>query len=259
MEKANKKAGKSATQTATVAATTERKPRSVSKSVDKKATKGAAKEQSKGRRSTSKGKQVDQAKKGDKKVVAADKKGGDKRQSSKSKQRDASSKKKGAKKEKDEAPEEDQYIQPTRPIAAYIYFSTENVPKIKADEGVDHRTAMKRAGEIWAKMSDAEKKRYNELNERDQKRYEAQKKEIADKGYFIMEDGSKNTDHVVQGKKKAPKSEKKEKENKKRGSGAAAASKKKAATAKKADAKPRGRPAGKKNETPDESRVEESD
>lgn len=91
-------------------------------------------------------------------------------------------------------------------------------------------------------MTDADKKKFNDLHDKDVVRYENQKKELKDKGFFILEDGTKSSDHQVQGKKKATKSEKKEAKSavKKRGSAAAVAvtEHKKAATAKK--------PAGKK-------------
>ena len=253
MEKANKKAaaqGKSQNTTTAV----ERKPRSVSKSADKKAA-GAKKDQSKGRRSDSKGKQADQGKK-----APQDKKAADKRKSSKSQKRDAS-KKRGKEGKEVSATVEDNTMKPTRALSAYIFYSNETVPKLKK-EGIDHRAAMSKAGELWGKLTDAEKKKFNDLHEKDQVRYENQKKELKEKGYFILDDGSKSSDHQVQGKKKASKSEKKEAKSavKKRGSAAAVAAvePKKAATAKK--------PAGKKgklNQTVDEdeqhSKVEESD
>lgn len=142
MEKANKKAaaqGKSQTTTTAV----ERKPRSVSKSADKKAA-GAKKDQSKSRRSVSKGKQADQAKK-----APQDKKAADKRKSSKSQKRDASKKRKTTKEEKEvSAAAEDNTMKPTRALSAYIFYSNETVPKLKK-EGIDHRAAMSKAGELW--------------------------------------------------------------------------------------------------------------
>ena len=250
MEKANKKgAAQGKSQTTAV----ERKPRSVSKSVDKKAA-GAKKDQSKGRRSTSKGKQAEQPKKG-----AQDKKAADKRKSSKSQKRDASKKKSG---KEVTAAEEDNTMKPTRPLSTYIYYSNETVPKLKKESGLDHRAAMSKAGELWNKLSDSERKKFDELHAKDVIRYENQKKELKEKGYFMLEDGTKSSDHQVQGKKKATKSAKKEAKSavKKRGSAAAAAATepKKAATAK----KPVGKK-GKLNQSVDEdeqhSKVEESD
>lgn len=236
MEKANKKAA-AANQGKSQTTATERKPRSVSKSVDK-AQKKQPQNKSKGRASTSKGRQTDVAKKGDGKKAAGT--------ASKSKPRDDSKKK--AEKKKDD----DNTMKPSRPLSAYIYFSTEWVPKIKKDEGLDHRAAMSRAGEIWNTMKDDEKKKFNDLHDKDVKRQEKQLKELKDKGYFILDDGTKSTDHQVSGKKKASKSEKKEKERK-RGS-AVAPEGKKAATAK----KPQGKKATKQqhDESMDKSEVE---
>lgn len=56
-----------------------------------------------------------------------------------------------------DAVKEDKIGKPTRPVNAYIFFSNEIIPKIKADEGVSHKDAMSRAGEMWGKMTDAEK------------------------------------------------------------------------------------------------------
>jgi len=41
------------------------------------------------------------------------------------------------------------------------------VPKIKKDEGLAHKDAMSRAGELWHKMSEEEKKPYNKLHDQD--------------------------------------------------------------------------------------------
>ena len=57
-----------------------------------------------------------------------------------------------------------------RPLSAYIFFSNEMVPKVKAEEGISHREAMSRAGELWGKLSDADKKKYDEMNAADKKR-----------------------------------------------------------------------------------------
>lgn len=75
------------------------------------------------------------------------------------------------KSKKDEKKEEEpEGIKPTRAITSYIFFSNEMVPKIKKDEGVDHKTAMSRAGAMWGKLSDAEKQKYDKMHEDDQKR-----------------------------------------------------------------------------------------
>ena len=67
--------------------------------------------------------------------------------------------------------EDDKSKKPTRPISAYIYFSNHTVPKLKADEGISHKDAMKRAGSIWGELTDEEKKPFNKMHDDDVKRY----------------------------------------------------------------------------------------
>jgi hypothetical protein len=52
-------------------------------------------------------------------------------------------------------------------------------------------------------MTEDEKKPYNDLQKKDQKRFDAQIGEIGKKGYFTLEDGSKSCD-AVQKKFKYP-------------------------------------------------------
>ena len=44
------------------------------------------------------------------------------------------------------------------------------VPKIKKDEGCTHKEAMSRAGEIWGKLTPAEKVKYEKMHDEDVKR-----------------------------------------------------------------------------------------
>ncbi|CDW84813.1 UNKNOWN [Stylonychia lemnae] len=194
--------------------TSERKPRSVSKKDDKK--KAGSKSKSNTRASKSPmGKKSDAKAKG-KKSASTDVK---KKEQTASEVKD---KKKG-KGKKDEASEpEEEKLKPTRAISSYIYFSNEMVPKIKKDDGLSHKEAMSKAGELWGKLSADDKKPFDKLHDDDVKRqilsltylilrYEKQLKELQTKGYFIMADGTKSSDHAVVGKKKrGQRSEKKE-------------------------------------------------
>ena len=76
--------------------------------------------------------------------------------------------KKGKKEEEKKV--EDNTLKPTRPSSAYIFFSNEMVPKIKADEGIPHRDAMAKAGKLWQELSEEKKKPYNDKNEEDKQR-----------------------------------------------------------------------------------------
>lgn len=60
---------------------------------------------------------------------------------------------------------------------------------------------MRKAGAEWHAMTEEEKKPYEKLHEKDVKRYEAQLAELKSKGFFIMADGTKSSDHEVKKKK----------------------------------------------------------
>ena len=45
-------------------------------------------------------------------------------------------------------------VKPKRPLSAYLYFSMEAVVSIKEKDKLSHSDAMKKAGEVWAKMND---------------------------------------------------------------------------------------------------------
>ncbi len=64
---------------------------------------------------------------------------------------------------------------------------------------------MKRAGEIWSDMTDKEKKPYEKLHDQDVQRYEKQMKEMNDNGFFVLEDGSKSSEHTAKTKQRRKK------------------------------------------------------
>ena len=92
-------------------------------------------------------------------------------------------------------------MKPTRPANPYIFFLKENQARVKEEHkcGAASETA-KILGEQWKAMNDEQKKPYLEKQAADQTRYEAQCREMKDKGYFTLPDGSKSSDH----KKKVP-------------------------------------------------------
>jgi hypothetical protein len=80
---------------------------------------------------------------------------------------------KSAKKGKKAAEEEDDgKLKPSRPNSAYIFFSTEIIPKLKKDEGIAHKDAMSKAGALWNELTEEKKAPYNKLHDDDVKRYE---------------------------------------------------------------------------------------
>ena len=93
-------------------------------------------------------------------------------------------------------------VKPKRPLSAYLFYSTQNVSLIKEKEKISHPLAMAKAGEAWNKMNDKQKKKYNDMHSKDVARFESQMKELDTKGYFMMDDGSKSSDHIAKVKKK---------------------------------------------------------
>jgi len=53
----------------------------------------------------------------------------------------------------------------------------------------------------WNSMTPEAKKKYEDLRDEDKERHEVQMEEMRLKGYFIMDDGSKSSDHVKKVKK----------------------------------------------------------
>jgi len=62
-------------------------------------------------------------------------------------------------------------VVPKKPLSAYLFYTTENVNKLKEKEGCTHPEAMKKCGELWNKLNDEEKKTYNAKHDADQVRY----------------------------------------------------------------------------------------
>jgi hypothetical protein len=76
-----------------------------------------------------------------------------------------------------------------------MFFSSEYGKTLReknADQSVGEISKI--VGKKWGEMSEKEKMPYDKLNEQDKVRQQKQKDEIAKKGYFMMEDGSKSTD-----------------------------------------------------------------
>jgi len=71
---------------------------------------------------------------------------------------------------------------------------------------------MKKAGELWGKMSDKEKKKYEDLHKKDKERYDRQMADLNKQGWFKMDDGSKSNEHKKVDKKAAKKAKEEEEE-----------------------------------------------
>lgn len=96
---------------------------------------------------------------------------------------------------------------PKKPLSAYLFYTTENVNSLKDKEGCTHPEAMKKCGELWNKLQPDEKKIYEAKHDKDVVRYKQQIEDLDKKGFFVMDDGSKSSDHVAKQKKRPKKSE----------------------------------------------------
>lgn len=54
---------------------------------------------------------------------------------------------------------------------------------------------MRQVGAEWNVLTEEQKAPFNAKHDADVKRYEGQVKQLKEKGYFIMADGTKSTDH----------------------------------------------------------------
>jgi len=59
---------------------------------------------------------------------------------------------------------------PKKPLSAYLYYTGENVNKVKEKNGITHVEAMRKCAEIWNGMTDKDKKKYNDMHDKDVKR-----------------------------------------------------------------------------------------
>lgn len=96
-------------------------------------------------------------------------------------------------------------VVPKKPLSSYLFFTTENVNKIKEKESCSHPEAMKKCGEVWNALSAEEKKVYEDKHNKDTERYKQQLQDLDKNGYFMMDDGTKSSDHKSNLKKKRAK------------------------------------------------------
>lgn len=95
---------------------------------------------------------------------------------------------------------------PKRALSAYFFFTGEKAPAIREQKGCTHMEAMKMASEQWNTMSEKDRKPYHDQHDKDVKRYEQQLDDLNKKGFFMMPDGTKSSDHTAKIKKKRSKS-----------------------------------------------------
>lgn len=100
---------------------------------------------------------------------------------------------------------EEDIIKPSRPLTAYNFFTSVRLTEIKAT-GKTHIEALRQCGTEWKAMTYEMKEPFEAKSIEDMERYCAQWDEVDEKGYFIMKDGTKSTDHTLQSSTKKRKS-----------------------------------------------------
>jgi hypothetical protein len=98
--------------------------------------------------------------------------------------------------------EDDSKMKPPRVLTPYIFFTTDVVPKIRAEKNCSNVDAMREAGARWNQLSEEGKAPYVEKTNKDKVRFDEQMKMFNSKGYFMLADGTKSTDYEGKQKKK---------------------------------------------------------
>lgn len=142
-----------------------------------------------------------------------DKKAGKKNTTTKDVKVDSRSKSKSPKKVKEEKDKSSkQQTGPKRAMTAYFYYLAA-VREELTKKGFKGKEVSSEAAKMWKELQPNEKSKYEDMNAKDKIRYEKEKKDFEEKGYFINQDGEK----IVKNKedKKADKVKKKDDNGKK--------------------------------------------
>ena len=99
--------------------------------------------------------------------------------------------------EDDEEEEEEKFVHPPpkRAASAWIYFNTDFVKKFVQDGG-DRKNAFTESSKKWNQMTEEDKQPFVDKESAAKVLVEKQKKELAKKGYYTLEDGTKSTDEA---------------------------------------------------------------
>lgn len=60
---------------------------------------------------------------------------------------------------------------PKKPLSAYLFYTTENVNKLKEKENCSHTEAMKKCGQLWNVLETEEKSKYMDMHDKDVNRH----------------------------------------------------------------------------------------
>lgn len=87
-------------------------------------------------------------------------------------------------------------VLPKKVKSSFMFFHAEYFQKNKnAETKISVTDMSKKIGAEWGTMTSKQKLKYENLSKKDETRYNNQIKELKDNGFFIMEDGSKSSEH----------------------------------------------------------------
>ena len=92
-------------------------------------------------------------------------------------------------------------LKPKKACAPYVFFATVHSAMLRKEKNYSVVEAMKGAGVAWNALDEAGKKQYVEMAAKDALRFKRQIEEVKEKGFFVLDDGSKSCDHMVKVKK----------------------------------------------------------
>lgn len=94
-------------------------------------------------------------------------------------------------------------VQPKKPSSAYFHFQNQARKEIlQQNPDLKITEAAKRIGELWSKVDDSERSKFEKIAAKDKIRYDNEFNDLLTLGYFTMPDGSKSSDHQRIVKKK---------------------------------------------------------
>ena len=86
---------------------------------------------------------------------------------------------------------------PVRAQVSYQIYCQENLEKIMAKQDLNKNEASSVCSQVWEKLTDKQKQKYEKLSQDDTLRYNKQVCSLQQNGYFLKEDGTKSTDWVL--------------------------------------------------------------
>lgn len=92
-------------------------------------------------------------------------------------------------------------MKPKKACASYVFFATAHSAMLRKEKNYSVVEAMKGAGAAWNSLDEAGKKQYVEMAAKDALRFKRQIEEVKEKGFFVLDDGTKSCDHMVKVKK----------------------------------------------------------